>query len=263
MAITTLDSLLTKLQGSQAKRIYKANQSTEGAGFWHSLWKAVGSPPAGATPATGVGEIPTSATAGAISFTNAAGGEDTYLARAVAANANVAGLLIYDRLWVNSGLVGNITTLQSFVGQTVNRGGFPGVEIWIEWNTGTGTATGNLTVTYTDQDNNTGATSVSPMYNGPSLNQMAPLPLAVGDTGVKSVQSVQLSVACSIAGDFGIMLLRPIAFLSIPQISVSNMHDAFATGMPTIEDNACLALSMLCSSSVMGNTFAELSLVQG
>ncbi|MCX6622084.1 MAG: hypothetical protein NTY38_13650, partial [Acidobacteria bacterium] len=143
MAISTMDQLVAALAAGQQKRFYKASQSAKVAGAWVSLWKAAGEPGGGSNPSTGAGDVPTSSTAGASPWSNPSGSDVAYLARLQGMVTTQSGIVVLaDRLWHNSGLVGNVNTLQSFSGSAVTRpdGTGDNNELWIEWYTATGSS---------------------------------------------------------------------------------------------------------------------------
>lgn len=81
MAITTMDQLVAAIAASQRKRFYKQGQNVKAIGSLQSMWPATGGPGAGSAPGSTAGVVPTSATAGAIPFTDAGGSNISYLAR--------------------------------------------------------------------------------------------------------------------------------------------------------------------------------------
>ena len=95
MAIN-MDALLAALPAAEFD-IYKASQTAEGAGTFHSLWKAAGIPAAGATPpafGSGSGYVPTRATTGALGQANPTG--NRYLANVNVSCSTIGSLIIYD-----------------------------------------------------------------------------------------------------------------------------------------------------------------------
>lgn len=246
MAITTMDALVDALATAELGRLNKRSVSTEGATTYHSLWKVAGLPGAGATPASGNGAVPTSATAGAIPFTNPAGGDKKYLLMAAMASSLAQTFIIYDRLWHNSGFVTNSVANQDIgTPPTLTRPDANGadVELWGEVYAAPGATGATWTVTYVDQDGNTGnsATYTHPA-NAETVGQMFPFNLAAGDTGVRSVSRFVCSISSGTAGDIGLVLLRRVAEISIPVAGSGRVKDAFQLGMPEIYADACLAV---------------------
>jgi len=234
----------------------KASLTTKGTGFFHSLWKGAGNPPAGATPpafGSGAGYVPTNGTLGAIPFQNPGALLDSYLARLGVAGATSGTLIVYDRLWHCSGLATNITTAQNIVtpGDAGRVLGYSQVELWGEIYAAPGATAATWTVGYTDEANNAGSSAT---YAHPAsaevVGQMVPFVLGAGDYGVRSVQSFTCSVSSGTAGDVGLTLLRRVA--EIPIDIKENVQDAFALGLPEVLDNACLAMMVLCSTTSTG-----------
>jgi hypothetical protein len=238
----------------------KVSQAAEGAGAFHSLWKAAGNPPAGANPpafGSGAGYVPTNATPGSFPLPNAGGGLDSYLARFGAGGSVAGSLILYDRLWACSGLSANVNTLQSIVTPGDAGAGriasFAQVELWGEVYGAPGATAGTWTVGYTNQADTAGrsATYAHPA-NAETVGQMFPFVLATGDRGVKSVQSLQLSAASGSPGDIGLTLLRRVAELPLTVPNVAYIQDALETALPEIVDDACLALMVMCSTTTTG-----------
>lgn len=260
-----MDALVAALPG-QHKHFLKASQTAEGAGTWHSLWKAAGYPGAGSNPVTGSGDVPTKSTAGAFPFTNPGGANLGYLGRIAVAASTAGTLILYDRLWHSSGLVGNVITSQTVNSLALTRPDALGtdVELWGEIYTAIGATAATLTATYTDQDGNAGNSATYPHpANAESVGQMFPFLLAAGDTGVRSVQSVQWSVSTGTAGNFGLVLLRRVAEIPLVMVNVAQMQNAIAVGMPCIYAEACLALMVHCSATNTGQIQGALAIIEG
>lgn len=254
MAITTMDELVEGMIGGQEIRGYKTLFSAI-PGTFLSLWALAGKPCAGATPTTGAGDVPTKATAGAIPFTNPGSG-NSYLQNLWTpppTNTGWMQLILYDRLVQTSGLSGT-----SIVSQTVNSTAITrpdangeGTELWIEIYTAIGGTERTLTVTYTNSAG-TGSRTGTVLAAGTTgtAGYMYPVTLQSGDTGVKSVQSVQWSASTGTAGDFGITILRRIATLQTPSQTHDGYRNVFSMGMPRIYDDACLAFMLSADSAV-------------
>lgn len=265
MAVSTLDALTAALTAGETRTFLKSAFTGEGAGTWHSLWQVAGMPGAAATPPTGNGEIPTDATVGAFPFTNAVGAANNYLGY-ISASSTVAGtLILYDRLWHNSGLSGTVTTAQTFTQPALTRfTDGKGVELWAEFYSAIGATGATLTATYTDQDGNASnsATYVHPA-NAETVGQMVPLTLAAGDYGVRSVQQVTWSISTGVAGNFGLVLMKRIATIPLQTLNVAAVGNAFSTGLREIPDDACLAFQVQCSAASMGIISGDLTIAKG
>ncbi|MCC6178792.1 MAG: hypothetical protein WAZ94_15350 [Phycisphaerales bacterium] len=265
MAISTQDALVAALAGAQKRGFRKASATSEGAGTWRSLWALAGQPGAGAAAGSVNGAIPTSATTGAIPYTNPGGANLGYVGRLSAQGSTAGTLILYDRLWHNSALVGNVTTLQSFTQPALTRATTgDGVELWGEVYSAMGATGTVMTAIYTNQDG-TGSRSAS--YTQPanalSVGQMVPFSLQAGDSGVRSVQSLQLSISTGTAGNFGLTLLRRLAEIPLTAAGVGGVLDFFGLGGGVLEANSCLAMMVLCSATSTGEIQAGLSIIEG
>lgn len=265
MAITTDDGFFAGMAGAQRMLFQKASQTAEGAGTWHSLWKAAGYPGAGSTPST-TAAVPTDATAGAFPFTNPSGGPLSYMGLAAAACSTVGTIIIYDRLMHVSGLSGTQTTTDTAVSNTAltrYTDGI-GVEAWGEVYSAIGATGATLNIRYTDQDGNTNqvGTYTHPA-NAESVGQMFPFNLAAGDTGVRAVTNYHWSVSTGTAGDFGITLIKRLATIPISIVNIATIMNAIDIGMPRIYDDACIGIMVQASTTNTGQINGYFDIIQG
>lgn len=275
MAITNQNELIAGLVSGQRFNLFKASQTAEGAGTWHSLWKAIGQPPAGANPpvfTAGSGYTPTRTTTGAIPFTNPTNPKISAIGRLALAGATIGSLHIYDRLWACSGFNTTVTTAQNVTtpgslpsGRDPNTGS--DVEPWVEIYTAPGATTATWTLTGTDAAGNTGRTwTYTHPANAETVGQMAPFlpgggsPAAV--LGCRQVTSLTCSVSSGTAGDVGITLLRRLADIPLTVANVEQILDGFGLGLPQVFDDSCLALLVMCSATNTGVVQGLLSLAQ-
>lgn len=218
------------------------------AGRMSTLWAYNGSPSGGAVP--GAVAAPDRTLAGSLKQANPGGGRQLWCVGAWA-NTIVAGTLtIYDRLLHIGGLSGTVTTAQN-VGGSLTRYATttsPGNEIWIEINTAIGGTGTTITASYTDQDGNTGQTTPAASIGGTGLNEaqrLIKLPLASGDNGVRAVASVTLAGTTGTAGNFGVVVARPLIVIPISGPGVAYVRDLIAQqpGPQEILTDACLAMA--------------------
>lgn len=261
MAITSLDGVGA---GAQYPREFiKAATPTLVAGRPHSLAYLAGIPgPATASVAGLSGEALTT-WAGQLPFTNPGAGE-TELCRFVGQGTWAGMLTLADRLWQNSGF-----TITSTGVQTVNSVAFParsvdgtangdGVLLGVEVSTITGAGTPTITVTYTNQSGTGSRTGTNIIGTAASsvVGTFYPIGLQDGDTGVRSVQSLQLSSSWT-SGVIHLVAYRVIARLELMQDNVSNAADWVALGGPKMYDNTVPMLIYTARSttaaSVQGN----------
>lgn len=262
MAITSLDQLLAA--SNQLKSFGKVSMTAKAAGTFQSLWTAAGLPAAGANPASLAMVIPTGATAGALPFVNPETGL-SYISKISSSQQTIGTLILYDRIAHSSGLNGTLTTAQAVNGAALTRHTTgEDVELFLEVYTATGATASNVTISYTNSAGVAGRkTPAVAMQVTPVVGQMLPIPLQEGDTGIKSVQSVTLSASTATAGNFGITLVKRIAEIPITVAGAGVVLDPFALGFPQIENNACLSMMVVTSTTSTGFITGTINIAQG
>jgi hypothetical protein len=243
--------------------ILKSAFAPQATGCWTSLWATAGIPGAGANSADGVnGAIPTDATAGAFPFTNVT---NTYLARLAVYGSALGHLLLYDRLWHNSGLSVTTTGNQALTSTTLTRPDSTGadVEAWLQIYTALGAGSTAKTIAYTDQDGNTGNTgTLQGFVTTAAAQRTFPFALAAGDTGVRQITGFD-NVATSVSGTFGLILRRFVSSLAIPIANTGAYADPITGGLPRVYDDACLELVWMAGSTSSQTIGGQLALAQG
>jgi hypothetical protein len=222
------------------------------AGRGCSLWTYDGMPAGGAVPTSAA--IPDRTTTGALPFVAATGGRDLHLIGASVTPLTAGVYLLYDRLFHRGGLSGTSTADQTVQGSpaspalTRNTGG-AGNMAWYEIYTVIGTTGTTLTMTYTNQAGtgsqtstiNIGATGFR------EVTRAQRIPLAAGDTGIQAIEKVKLTASTATAGDFGITIAQPLAWIPVGAAGTAGWRD-YTTGLPgipVINPDACLALMFL------------------
>ena len=267
MAITTLDGALAGM--TYPRYISKAVTGTMVAGRPHSLFYLAGSPGAAVAPSSGMSGGALTTYAGQIPFTNPGAG-NSYLAR-LQGQATIAGtLLLCDRLWHQSGISVTTTTAQ-----TITSAAWPArdangstngedILIGLEVSTVTGSGAATPTISYTNQggtSSQTGAMQVA--YVAVSIaGTFYPFTLAAGDTGVRSVQSVTLSVSMT-SGAVHLVAYRVLAALEIPGANVGNAIDVLTSGFPRLYDNTVPFLIFIPSTTTTSNVTGQMIVTQG
>lgn len=237
------------------------------AGRFSSLWQYNGSPAHGAAP--GAVAAPDNTTNGGLKQTDPGGGRQKWLLGATATSSVAGTLIIYDRLLHISGLNGTTLTAQTVGGSLTRYTGAESVgnQIWVEVYTQIGTTATTITASYTDQDGNSGITSQTAPIGGTGLREvqrMIPIPLAAGDTGVRAVASVTLAASTTTAGDFGITVARPLAYIPIGVVGAGTVRD-FISGLPSvieIKTDACLSLAWLANGTAGPQIWGSLHMVE-
>jgi hypothetical protein len=145
-----------------------------------------------------------------------------------------------------------------------------GVRAYIVATTTMGAGTPNITMTYTNQAGVSGQTmpvTVSAVttavqghivHSDPSAGKYFPfLPLASGDTGIKSVQSIQLSATMT-SGSMALVLCKPLTSLPLTTAGVMAERNLMTQlpSLPRIYDGANLnMLFFTASATVTGTPF--------
>lgn len=268
---TSYDDMIAEMTAGKSlvRSFYKVSSAPEAAGVWHSLWLAVGTPGAGANPATTPGTQYTDA-AGSMFFQNEAVDTKHLVTLGACANANCT-LMLYDRLVAVSGIstatTGNKTVNSAALTRYTGTAALD-VQAWLEVTTATTTTAPicNLSA-YTDQDGNAGNVGGSVTFPAVATNVDAfigPLPISNADRGIRSVE-VGLNVAtASAAGVVNLVLLKPLLYL--PLIANQwNEKDCVLqyASLPRVFDGASLAMAILASGTTATTVWGQVGLAWG
>jgi hypothetical protein len=245
-------------------RVDAAAATAPVAGRFHSLWMYEGSPSGGAAPGATV-LYPNNTVAGGMFQTNPAGGKQKWLTGFFAVSNIQGTLVLYDRIAHRSGLNATTITAQTFSMTPTRYTNGVGNEIWLEIYSLIGTTATTITAEYTDQSGNTGAVTTATTFGGTGLREaqrMIPLPLAAGDSGVRSVANVDLLATTGTAGDFGVTLVHPLASLPIPLLGCGVYFDILRQAPIEIATDACLGLAFFANTTTVPNIFGSLTFVE-
>lgn len=251
MAITTLDGAIAGMQAPQPFMKVGITMAAAAAQRAYTPWYANGNPGASVANAAGVnGDAVTpadgTAVQGRILRTNPVSG-NAYIGR-LAVSATVAGTLwLIDRLWHNSGLTVTSTAAQAITPATLparsGDGTSNGANVMaaIEWSATGGAGTPTVTLTYTDQDGNTGATGTFTGVASPPVGTFEIFTLAAGDTGIRAPTSF-IQSATRTSGTMHLVLFRVLAQVEVTAANIGNAIDALTGGLPRIYDDSVLQL---------------------
>lgn len=259
MAITTLDGAIAGFQ--IPKPIIKTGITTAAVGAMrgYTLWYAAGNPGAGAAPTAGVNGTAVSGNSkqGQIPRTDPGTG-NAYLGR-LSINASTAGvMMLIDRLWENSGLVVTSTTAQAITPATLPSRSGDGttngdqVMAAIEWSATGGAGTPTVTLTYTDQSGNTGATGTFTAVTTPPVGTFEIFRLAAGDTGIRAPTSF-IQTATRTSGTMHLVLFRILAQVEVSAANIGNAIDVLTSGMPRLYDGTVPQLVWFPSATTATN----------
>lgn len=247
------------------------------AGLWYSLFRGGGNPGADTILGTGANlafQALTDSTTNATGIPHGGnvGGGTGYkvllnaAAQTAAATTAPCVLMLVDLLGFYP-----ITTVTTTGAQTLNNTvTLPryttgaGVQAFITPSTVMGAGTPNITLSYTNSAatagkatpatlpiGNTAAAVTSIVYSGTGAGKYGPfMPLAAGDAGIRSVQSVNLS-ASYVSGVLNLVLCKPLLTMPITTLGVTAERDLVnqIASMPKVYDGACLAWIMLAGAA--------------
>lgn len=244
------------------------------AGLWYSLLRGGGNPPADTILGTGTNlafQALSDSTAGASGIPhggNVGGYKHILNAAAQTAAATTAPcvLMLVDLLGFYP-----ITTVTTTTAQTLNNTvtlprytDGAGVQAFLTPSTVMGAATPNLSINYTNSAGTAGRTTpttlpignsaaavTSIVYSGTGAGKFGPfMPLAAGDAGIRSVQSVTIS-ASYVSGVLNLVLCKPLLTMPITTLGVTCERDLVNQfmAMPKVYDGACLAWLMLAGAA--------------
>ncbi len=226
----------------------------------NSLWR-VGSHPAAGSAASAApgGNAPTSATTGALIFSNPSGGDYTSITTAQPMATVVANtLLLYDRIFqvaktMNSSATELVTGVPTrYTSTTPSDPNYAGGNfLFPECGTVLPATAHNWTVCkYTPQSGGS-PDSILPSSTGNSANIVNRLdlplgtwffPLQAGDTGILSLTQMQCSALVA-TGAIDFVIGHPLAFLPCPIANMCCTYDGINTAfsLSRVFDSACLA----------------------
>lgn len=168
-------------------------------------------------------------------------------------------IILADLLVVSGGLSAAVTSAQTtnlptaaLPRYTSGAGVMAGLCIW----SAIGATATTATVSYTNQAGATGRVSTPVQIGGNnvanSAGRLIALPLESGDTGVRAVASVTLAATTGTAGNFGVMLFKPLCMFSVDNFQGAHVLDAVSSGgfigaLAEVHPDACLSVLAVSS----------------
>jgi len=225
----------------------KAGTAADAVGYWYCTAKDAGFPGAWVPGTPGVNGRATDGTTaadyGCIPITNPSTGGNYLTEVNMAAAVNHTHVL-FDCLWVNSGLVVTTTTAQAIVSPTLPARDLNGttngegcsIALYFSAASTLAAAGANLTVSYTNSDGTAGRTATllaivgSQVPATPVVGTIVFFNLASGDRGVRSIQSITLGTSM-LTGTIHLMITRDIATIGT---TIPNVNAQKIIGMPGI-----------------------------
>jgi hypothetical protein len=282
MSFTSMDDIVSEITNgkfirSDLNKITGA--AAYSAGRWYDFSSLNGTPVANAFTGTALNWVSCNESAGNGTqiFGIRHGGDvspDTKHVMNVSALSTVATavpsvLMLVDMQGYYPGINMNVSTVQNLVGTpTLRYANGAGVRAYLTVNTTTGATAHNLSMSYTNSSSVSGrilpvtvsctGSAITPhiTHSGTSANNYGPfLPLANGDVGVQSVQSVQLSAASG-AGTASLVLAKPLLTIPLSVAGVASERDLLnqLPSLPRVYDGACLVWLYLSGAATAANT---------
>ena len=267
MAIQSIDNLISAISAGQTTR-YDFNKITGGsayaAGRWYDMGMLSSMPVANAWAGTALNWVTCTETTGnGTQIFGMPHGGNVSPSKKHLLNMNAWGtaatsvpgtLMLVDLQGYYPGISNNTTSAQTLVGTpTLRYTNGEGVRAFMVQTAAAGATAQNIALSYTDQAGNAGnalpvtvACTASAIaghisHSGTAANNYGPfLPLASGDTGIRSIQTVTMSAANT--GTFALCLARPLATITLSVAGLMTEKDLLnqIPSLPEIKDGACL-----------------------
>jgi hypothetical protein len=282
MAISSIDQLYAAFSAGQTERT-DWNKITGGAAYtagrWYEMLSLGGYPPATTYPGTALTWVTCTDSAGdgTTRFGIPHGGNVTALIKHLSTMAawttaatgvpSVLQLVDIQGYW--PGINMNVATAQTLLGTPAHRyTDGAGCRLFLAARATTGATAHNLAVSYTNSASVAGRalpvtvactpSAIVPhiVHSGTAANNYGPfLPMASGDVGVKSVQTVTLSAA-SLAGTAALVLARPLAQIPLSIAALMTEKDFWnqLPSAPQIKDGACLGFIIGTGAALAAST---------
>jgi hypothetical protein len=250
--------------GGKSIPFMKTGTAADVTGCWYCTSKDAGYPGAWSPGTPGVnGRVTDGTTAadyGCIPIPNASTGGN-YLTALEMASSVAQTNDFFDVLWVNSGLVVTTTTAQAITtpalpardinGTTTGEGCT--IALLVTTVLANAAANAGITVSYTNSKGVAGRTATLSAIAGSQLPQTAVVgtivwfQLAAGDTGVQSIQSINLTTTL-VSGAISLMICRDISTIGTPVVNVSTPKVIGAPGI-RLYNGTCMLHNILASAT--------------
>ena len=283
MAIQSIDNLINSISAGKTTR-YDWNKITGGAAYtagrWYEMLSLAGSPVATAFPGTALTWVTCTESTG--DGTNAfgiphGGNVSTDLkhilnmaAWSTAATGVPSTLMLVDVQGYYPGINMNLNTAQTLLGSpTLRYANGVGLRAFLCARATTGATAHNIGYSYTNQAGTSGrvnpvtvaatASAIVPhiVHSGTAANNYGPfLPLAQGDTGIQSFQTVTLSAASGTASTAALVIVKPLAQITLGVASLMTEKDLLnqIPSLPQVKDGACLGFILGAGAAVAAST---------
>lgn len=282
MAFTSIDDLVSEVTNGKFNRAdwnKITGAAAYAAGRWYDLSALGGTPIANAWAGTALNWRSCDETTGngtqifGIPHGGNVSSDTKHVLNASAITAVATGvpaqLMLVDMQGYYPGINMNVATSQTLVGTpTLRYTNGVGIRASLVITASSGATAHNLSMSYTNSASTAGrtlpvtvsctASAITPhiTHSGTAANNYGPfLPMASGDLGVQSVQSVQLSAASG-AGTAALVLYRPIFTIPLTTATVASERDFVnqIPSLPQIKDGACLTWLYFAGAATAAST---------
>lgn len=282
MAFTSIDDLVSSITSGKFHRI-DWNKITGAAAYtagrWYDMSALGGTPIANAYAGTALAwkTCDESTGNGTQIFGMRHGGDVSTDTKHVLNGSAITGvatgvpaqLMLVDMQGYYPGISMSTNSIQTLTGTpTLRYTNGEGVRAYLVVTSTTGGTAHNVNISYTNTGSSSGktmpvtvsctASAIVPhiTHSGTAANNYGPfLPLASGDTGVKSVESLTLS-ASSTAGTAALVLAKPLLTIPLTTVSVASERDFLnqIPSLPQVKDGACLTWLLFTGAAVAAST---------
>lgn len=271
MGFSSLDDLINEMTTNGKRHRADFNKTVANgayvAGAWYDLSILTGSPVANTFSGTALNaQVPDETSGFGIYHGGNVSSDTKHLLKAVAVSntttASPGTLILVDMCLYYPGINTTTATTQNLVNSTslTRYTNGNGLRMYMTMTAAAGTNTPSLALSYTRQ--NTGGTDTGRSlgattnlvassgigrfpHSGTAANNRGPfLPLASGDLGVRSVQSVTITTPHASTGTAALVICYPLAEIPLSTANVPVIMDFLsqAPSLPQIQDGACLSL---------------------
>jgi hypothetical protein len=282
MPFTSIDDLVSEISNGKFVRA-DWNKITGGAAYaagrWYDFSPLAGTPIANAWAGTALNWVTCTETTGngtqifGIQHGGNVSTDTKHLLNASAITAVATGvpsqLMLVDMQGYYPGINMNVATAQNMVGTpTLRYANGVGVRASLVITATSGATAHNIAMSYTNTAGTAGrtlpvtvsctASAITPhiTHSGTAANNYGPfLPLASGDLGIQSVQSVTISAASG-AGTAALVLYRPLMTIPLTTASIASERDFLnqIPSLPRVVDGACLTWLYFAGAATAAST---------
>lgn len=282
MGFTSLDDLVSEITSGKSTR-FDWNKITGAAAYaagrWYDMSALGGTPIANAWAGTALNWRSCDETTGngtqifGIPHAGNVTPDTKHILNASAVTGVATGvpsqLMLVDMQGYYPGISMNSAVAQNFVGSpTLRYTNGVGVRAALVITATSGATAHNVALSYTNTAGTAGrtlpvtvactASAITPhiTHSGTAANNYGPfLPLASGDVGIQSVQSITISAASG-AGTAALVLYKPIFSIPLVAASIATERDLLnqIPSLPQVQDGACLTWLYFAGAATAANS---------